>query len=146
MRGIIIILLIAGAFASAGFLLGQSILGWFIIGVIAQLLFNFTLNRIMMIWGQNNINRLEVERLNAISKNLVQLKCANCQNIQEEEVLFAAKSNQYDCKKCNRQNTVYISIETAQKTILPDNDILTDDIIKKMDTKLKEEDGFNQQH
>lgn len=143
MRGIFIILMISAVFASAGFLLGQSVIGWFLIGIVFQLVFNFALNRVLMVWGQNNINRLEVERLNAISKNTVLLECSNCKHVQEEEILLADKKIEYTCDECKRKNRVYVNIETAQKTILPDNEILTADIIEKMYGKIKEEDMIN---
>lgn len=143
MRGLLIVLMVSALFASAGYLLGQSIVGWFLLGVVIQLIFNYALNRILMVWGQNNVNRLEIERLNAISKNTIPLECSNCQSVQEEEILLSETKREYKCDNCGRMNTVYVTVETAQKTILPDNDILTADVIKKFEGKIKEEDVIN---
>lgn len=134
-RGLVILSSVSFIFAAAGYLLGSSPIAWFLIGIVIQVIFNYALNMTLKTWGQINTNRLKVERMNAISKNLVNLECANCRVKTETEILLSEPKNSFTCKNCGKNNAVFVSIETANQTVIPDNNLLTSEVIKNIESK-----------
>lgn len=55
------------------------------------------------------------KRIDAVSKQQVQVPCANCKELNDYIVTYD-QDNQFDCEACGTKNSVYINITTAQKT------------------------------
>ena len=130
-KGLVIIIGIAVAIGSVGLLSGQSFLAWFIAGVILQLLFNFALNTGMKTWGQVQINKLLVERMNTIDRNRVEVPCETCKEINEIDLSFN-HDNEFRCEKCKTLNKVFVTWDVVQKTEIPENAVITEDIVKQI--------------
>lgn len=76
------------------------------------------------------LNRLEVERLNALDENRVLINCAVCKD-PNDIIVKVGEENEFRCEKCKSLNSVKVSVSNYQKTEFVDG-ILTEDVIDKI--------------
>lgn len=132
MTGIFITLLVSFILGAVGFFTGGDFLRWFSISLFSQFAIFFVFNLITKTWAQIQVNRLEVERLNAIDRNTARIKCAVCGEINEV-VIDINGPNEFRCTKCNSLNSVYVDITNAQKTEINDiNGVFTEDSVREL--------------
>lgn len=80
------------------------------------------------------LNKLEIDRLNAIDENRVRIACAVCDD-PNDIVIKVGDVNEFRCSKCKSLNTVNVKISNYQKTeIFPDG-VITEAFIEKMKDK-----------
>lgn len=124
---------VSGIFALIGFFTGGNLFQWFFVSLVMQFivffLFNITLKTIV----QLRINKLEVDRLNAIDENRVILKCAVCGE-PNEVVIKVGKVNEFRCEKCKSLNRINVDISNYQKTEMLDG-LITEEIVEKLKAK-----------
>lgn len=132
MTGLLVTFIISFILGSVGFFTGGDFLRWFFISLFVQFGIFFIINLITKTYAQIQINRLEVERLNAIEKNTARIKCVVCGEINEVVIDINAP-NEFRCKKCSSLNSVHVQISNAQKTEINDvNGVFTEDSIREL--------------
>lgn len=115
-QSLIITMLVGGALGSAiGLAFEISIPRMILLCVVSQFIFfaiynNYTTRKSRLIMEQELTKRID-----AVSKQQVQVPCANCKELNDYIVTYD-QDNQFDCEACGTKNSVYINITTAQKT------------------------------
>lgn len=86
-------------------------------------------------------NKNVTELMKASKRNVVNLKCAVCGEINEVDIDLN-KDNSFRCKKCNSLNKVFVEMDTVQLTeILDTSKIITSDMIDKIREEDKNDRG-----
>lgn len=115
-QSLTITMLVGGALGSAiGLAFEISIPRMILLCVVSQFIFfaiynNYTTRKSRLIMEQELTKRID-----AVSKQQVQVPCANCKELNDYIVTYD-QDNQFDCEACGTKNSVYINITTAQKT------------------------------
>ena len=135
---ILITFCVSGLLAIIGYFTGGSPLQWFGISLVLQYIIFFIVNTVTKAVAQMYINRLEVQRLNAIDENKVRIKCAVCED-PNDVVIKVGKSNEFRCERCKSLNSVSVSISNFQKTEIPSDTVITEDTVNKLKEKLNEQ-------
>ena len=78
------------------------------------------------------LNRLEVERLNALDENKVRIECSVCED-PNDIVLKINRDNEFRCERCKSLNTVKLSISNFQKTEILGG-VITEDVVSQLKT------------
>lgn len=137
-KGFILTLVVSFCFLLVGAATGGSLVKWFFIPFFVQYVLFFIVNKALMTYAQIQINRMEVDRLNARDKNKTYLNCSVCGELNEVEIDIN-DTNEFVCEKCDAKNSVIVSITNALKTemIYTDNNkVITEDMV----AAIKEED------
>ena len=141
LRSLLITCSIGVGFGLVGLFTGGDFLRWFGISFVSQFVLFFIFNSLSKSFFQLQINRLEVERINAMEKNNVEINCALCNEINEI-VVNVAEINEFRCVKCNSLNTVRTEISNYHKTeIIPNSGIITEDVLNKIKKDLDVSEG-----
>jgi phage FluMu protein Com len=127
---ILITFVVSTLFAVIGYFTGGDIFRWFFVSFICQFIFFFILNTITKTVVQMRLNRLEVERLNALDENKVLINCAVCKD-PNEVIIKVGQENEFRCERCKSLNSVKVSVSNYQKTEFVDG-IITEDVIDKI--------------
>lgn len=144
-RGLITVLFFSLVFTFIAFVFDADYWKWFWVSFFGQFIVFALFNTTLKVWSQVQVNKLKVERLNAIDKNIAPIRCAACGDLNDVYInVKYPDNNSFKCK-CGITNSVLISITNAQKTdILYDTDgILTEEKIKYM---INEHESQNRQN
>jgi DNA-directed RNA polymerase subunit RPC12/RpoP len=129
--GLFIWVLLSFFIAISFFVSGKGFLIPFVISLSIQFILFFIFNAILLLYGQLQINKLKVQRMNAIDKNTATLHCATCGELNSVEININ-DNNEFVCSRCSSKNKVFVNISNVQKTdILYDTNILTEEELIK---------------
>lgn len=105
---------------------------------IALICIQFTLSYIWNSYTQYSLSRLsiieETQRLEMYESQGLSVQCAFCKNENFIPIRFDIE-NDFNCTECNKQNSVYVDVTTAQKTTVGGDS--TAEIKKIFEEKLK---------
>lgn len=128
---ILITLCISFIFGVIGYFTGGDIVRWFSISLVLQYVIFFIINSITKTLAQMHINRMEVERLNAIDQNKAKIECAVCGE-PNEAFIKINENNEFRCERCKSLNSINVTISNYQKTEMLDNGIITEDVVNTL--------------
>lgn len=118
-------------FGIIGIVSGGNFLSWFLFALVSQFILFFIVNLCIKTYSQIQVNKLEVSRLNSIDRNIKQLRCAVCGEINDVYINVNSDKNEFICSKCGSKNKVIVYVDTVQKTEIFDG-VITDDTLKKI--------------
>lgn len=128
-----ITLVISLLFGGIAFLFGDSFIRWFLYGILFQFIVSPMFYLLLKTWGQININKLKVSRMNAIDQNSTELLCAKCNAVNKTMINVNSDENSFTCKECGTVNNIYVEIRNAQKTnIVYKKNVITEEDIKDL--------------
>jgi phage FluMu protein Com len=135
---ILITFCISSLLAMVGYFTGGNPIQWFGISLVLQYVVFFIINTVTKAVAQMHINRLEVQRLNAIDENRVRIKCAVCGE-PHDIIVKVGQTNEFRCERCKSLNTVTVSVSNFQKTEIAPDSVITEDTVNKLKEKLNEQ-------
>lgn len=115
---------VAGLFAGAAMFFDIPFIQAFISIMCAQFVFFFIWNTVNDNLFRSRIEQEETERIKAYAQQGVDVECAYCTKPNFIPVRFDEK-NEFECQHCEKTNSVYINITTAQVTDILDRDSLS---------------------
>jgi len=134
---ILITFCVSGLLAIIGYFTGGNPIQWFGISFVLQYIIFFIVNTVTKAVAQMHINRLEIQRLNAIDENRVRIKCAVCEE-PNDVVVKIGQTNEFRCERCKSLNNVSVAINNFQKTEIAPDSVITEDTVNKLKEKLNE--------
>lgn len=134
-KGLSIVVLFSVSFATIAYATGSDPIKWFLVSFLAQFILTALVNTVTRTWAQIQINKLKVQRLNEIDKNVTGVRCAGCGHLNEVYVdIKTPDDNSFHCVSCNCHNSVLINITNAHKTdIMYNTDrVLTEELVNDL--------------
>ena len=109
----IAISLIAGAVGK--FIFDQPLIGWFLVTLLLQFFCWNGLQYVMQVRSQIRIKEMEKDIITEVAKQSILIPCAYCKQENYVSVRFDI-NNEFECEGCNKNNVIYMNIESAQVT------------------------------
>lgn len=120
MKTVIVAAVIAGTCS----LFGVDPLKSFIVGIVGQFVFFYVWNSVMSFMLRMRVESEETNRITEWAKQGVEAQCAYCGAINYIPIRLD-EENEFTCTECDKQNSVYVNITTAQQTDTLDKDRLS---------------------
>ena len=120
MKTVIVAAVIAGTCS----LFGVDPLKSFIVGIVGQFVFFYVWNSVMSFMLRMRVETEETNRITEWAKQGVEAQCAYCGAINYIPIRLD-EENEFTCTECDKQNSVYVNITTAQQTDTLDKDRLS---------------------
>jgi len=127
---ILILLGFPAVFAGIGFLFGYNPLEWFAVSAVAQFIFIYTFTLTLRTIATLKLNRMEIDRLNAMDANKVSMKCSVC-NEPHIAVVKWGENNEFRCERCKSLNQIDVNITNHQRTEIVEG-LITEDIVQNL--------------
>jgi hypothetical protein len=101
--------------AGIGFAVGFNPYKVFVVVLILQIAISFIIKQIQVAYTTVRIREVELAKITEFSKQGLELECAYCGTINYIPLRFD-QDNNFTCEKCNKDNSIYINVTTAQIT------------------------------
>lgn len=117
LKSLLIVTTISAGIAGVGYtLLGANFVGVFVISIVIQLALGWFIKS----YNESTERRLLIEQqsklITQIDQEANEAPCAYCGTVNLIPILPGA-NNDFDCLECGKQNSVYVNITIAQKTV-----------------------------
>jgi phage FluMu protein Com len=108
----------------AGNLAGWPLLDTFIIATACQLVLGFIMSSVKSAIVTTKMKQLQVDEVEAFSKQGLDLKCAHCGNASFVPIRLD-EHNTYACPHCTKTNSIYIKVTIARETTMINSPSIT---------------------